>query len=103
MPCSVQSPAHRSVSMSRACRLRAPRLIGERCLFIAARLPIRRARTHLYAMAVNAPAGRGVLLVLSSCLEASDESPAAAVVDVRDHLARAVRVHAGPAGGGDRA
>ena len=87
MPCSVQSPAHRAWSfsawgfvsswgfMTRASRRDPGRLIGERCPFLAARLPIRTARTCLRARAVNAARGRDVLPVLSSCLEAGHEFP----------------------------
>src|SRR6201989_552212 len=50
---------------------------------------------------VNAAGGRDVLPVLSSCLEAGHEF--SLVLDVRDHVAGAVRVHAGAAGGGGSA
>src|SRR6266566_3924495 len=101
MPCSVQSRAHPWVSMSRASRPDPRRLIGERCPFIAARLPIRKARTCLRARGRERGGRPRRAPGAVELLEAGHEFSVA--LDVRDHVADAVRVRVGPAGGGDRA
>src|SRR3974377_1332669 len=89
MPRSVQSSAHPSVPqvpvpvavttpgavgfMCRACRRGHPGLIGERCLFISPRLPIRKARAKPCAAFPAGWTGGTIAHVMPQLLERQAE------------------------------